>query len=334
VIRYIIAVAAGKGGVGKSFLSVNLARVLRDHGFAVGVLDADLHGPSLALMMPLDQPIRQEGEAFLPGESSGVKVFSLGSLLGEEALIVRAPIVNGILAQFAHKVIWGDLDYLLVDFPPGTGDIPLTLLQEIPFSGSVFITTPQEISLLDVRKTVKMFQQIGVPILGIVENMASVDIQGISFPLFGEGGGAKLAMETSSKFLGSLPLDPRCSMSVDRGEDFFISLPSAPLTRELKKIGQEVQRLLWDLSSSWECRVEEGCARKISLIIQEKEMYVEAFHIQKHCPCVQCRKTTPLVKEDVFVTQVTKVGAYGVQLAFSSGCSKGIFPCSLLERLA
>ncbi len=226
-IRFIIAVAAGKGGVGKSSMSVNLALALQDAGYTVGVLDADLYGPSLGQMMPLDVPLKKDLHSevsFFPGEYQGVKVFSLSHVRSDEAsLSVRAPVVNELLLQCIREISWGELDYLVVDFPPGTGDIQLTLLQNIPFSGAVLVTMPQEISVIDVKKAAKMFHHVGVPILGVIENMTyfKEPTSEVKHYLFGQGGGEKIAKLFGIPFLGEVPLDPDLCRAGDEGRNFM-----------------------------------------------------------------------------------------------------------------
>lgn len=223
-VSSIIGIAAGKGGVGKSTVSVCLALSLRRLGYRVGLLDCDLYGPSIRKMLPEDELPKEKEGAILPGVASGISVLSLAHFRKEgEANAVRAPIANGIIQQFIHQVKWGKLDYLLIDFPPGTGDIQLTLAQKAEITGAIMVTTPQDVSLIDVRKAINLFEQVKVPIVGVVENMSYYlhpSTQEI-VQLFGQGGGKKLAREAGLPFLGQIPFDPKLCSLLDRGINPF-----------------------------------------------------------------------------------------------------------------
>ncbi len=225
-IRHIVAVAAGKGGVGKSTVALNLALYLVGKGAKVGLLDADLYGPSLKKMLPeetLPSQHPQHQERIIPAKSRGIKWISMAHFLHEESSAsVRAPIANGVIKQFLHLVEWGDLDYLIIDFPPGTGDIQLTLIQEGALSGAVIVGAPQEIALLDVSKAVAMFREMQVPLIGLVENMSyyRVDDKTILYP-FGKGKGECFTLENRMYFLGKIPVDPEISRCCDQGESIF-----------------------------------------------------------------------------------------------------------------
>lgn len=224
-IRYILGIAAGKGGVGKSTLTAHLALALTRLGQKVGVLDADLYGPSLRKMLPEAQKPSVEGEIIHPAISQGIKVVTMSYFRAEnDAVVVRAPIANGIINQFLTCVSWGQLDFLLIDFPPGTGDIQLTLAQKSHLTGAIIVTTPQEIALLDVRKAINMFQQVRIPILGIVENM-SYYLSPYSDEkeyIFGKGGGERLSNEFGAPFFGEIPLDPAVCKNGDLGTSHLL----------------------------------------------------------------------------------------------------------------
>lgn len=225
-VRHVIAVAAGKGGVGKSMIAVNLAHYFSSKGFKVGLLDADLYGPSLKKMLPEESlPLQhlEIKERIIPAVSHGIKLISMAYFLGEnDPASVRAPIANGIIKQFIHLVDWNELDYLIIDFPPGTGDIQLTLIQEGALSGAVIVTTPQEIALLDVARAAAMFTQMQVPIIGLIENMSyfTANDQIRYYPL-GQGGGERFAGVNGIYFLGSVPLDPLIGRCCDEGKSIF-----------------------------------------------------------------------------------------------------------------
>lgn len=219
-VSNIIAVASGKGGVGKSTVAVNLALALEREGAQVGLLDADIYGPSQPRMLGCPGKPETDGKQFEPKRSYNIQTISIGHLIDEETpMIWRGPMVTGALEQLLNQTNWQALDYLIVDLPPGTGDIQLTLCQKIPVSGAVIVTTPQDIALLDARKGLKMFEKVDVPVLGIVENM-SVHVCsqcGHAEHIFGEGGGAAMASQYGVDLLGSLPLDMRIREGVDNG---------------------------------------------------------------------------------------------------------------------
>ncbi|MBS4167913.1 Mrp/NBP35 family ATP-binding protein [Parachlamydia sp. AcF125] len=227
-IQHVIAIAAGKGGVGKSTLAVNLALALKKLGYKAGILDADIYGPSIRKMLPEDRLPTQQEREITPALCQGIQMISMAYFRPEnEAAVVRAPIANQVISQFLQSVSWGQLDYLLIDFPPGTGDIQLTLSQQANLTGAVVITTPQEISLLDVRKAVHMFNQVKIPLIGIIENMSYYEdpySQEKRF-IFGEGGGKKLALEIGAPLLGSIPLHPEICRSGDEGSSLFSKTP-------------------------------------------------------------------------------------------------------------
>ncbi len=220
----VIAVAAGKGGVGKSTVTVNLALALSLLGHKVGILDADLYGPSLRRMLPEDQLPSQKGPSLLPAMCKGVRVMSMAYFRQDNvATAVRAPIANSLISQFLDQVEWGPLDYLLIDFPPGTGDIQLTLSQKAKLTGAVMVTTPQQVAVMDVRKAMHLFSQVHVPVLGIMENMSYFihPDSGETLHLFGQGGGRRLSEETGVPFLGQIPIDPVLSACGDEGRSLF-----------------------------------------------------------------------------------------------------------------
>lgn len=221
-IGSIIAIAAGKGGVGKSSVTVNLALALKNRGYSVGVMDTDIYGPSIRRMLPEDRMPQQRGDTIIPALSFGIRMISMAYFRKEEeASVVRAPIANNVVSQFIRQVEWGDLDYLLIDFPPGTGDIQLTLAQQAKLTGAVMVTTPQEVALMDVRKAMHMFDQVNVPIAGVIENMSYFDHAGERLHIFGRGGGERLAREVGVPVLGSIPIDPEVCRSGDHGLSLF-----------------------------------------------------------------------------------------------------------------
>ena len=243
-VKNIVAVASGKGGVGKSTTAVNLALALAAEGAQVGLLDADIYGPSLPMMMGVDgRPESEDGQTMEPLENFGVQVMSIGFLVAQdEAMIWRGPMATQALEQLLRQTNWKELDYLIVDMPPGTGDIQLTLCQRVPMTGAVIVTTPQDIALLDAKKGIKMFEKVGVPILGIVENMAvHVCSQcGHIEHIFGADGGKKMAAEYGMSYLGALPLDIQIRVQADSGRPTVVADPDGEVAGLYKAVARQV----------------------------------------------------------------------------------------------
>lgn len=235
-VRHVIAVASGKGGVGKSTVSVNLAAALAAEGLRVGLCDCDLYGPSIALMCGAkERPYADEEGRIEPVIRHGLRMMSMGLLLEDDSpAVLRGPMVTRYTQQFLRNVLWGDLDVLLLDLPPGTGDIQLTIVQTVPLAGAVIVTTPQEVALIDARKAVSMFGKTNVPILGIIENMSGfIDPEGRRHEIFGSGGGEREAARLEVAFLGSLPLDPALRIAGDAGTPLIVSSPDSPVSRTI-----------------------------------------------------------------------------------------------------
>lgn len=336
---HCIAIAAGKGGVGKSTVAVNLARALKLLGFRVGLIDADVYGPSVRKMLPEDSmPIQKEGK-LIPAESEGIQFISMAHFRKErDAVIARAPIANGIIAQFLNDVMWRDLDYLLIDFPPGTGDIQLTLAQKAHLRGAVLVTTPQEVALLDVKKTFEMFRQLQVPILGVIENLSGYhhpETDTILY-LFGNGGGERFAREAGVPLLGKLPIDPELCLRSDQGLSPFINKKDSPCLSgdhflEIARCFHEqicdatpvLNRIFQKDRNTFTIEWQDGSVSDYSL-----------QDLQKRCPCAGCADKEVTIDPHVSATSVSRVGSYGLQIAFTSGCSKGIYSFEFLRKLS
>lgn len=244
-IRQIVAVASGKGGVGKSTVAANLALALQAEGRRVGVLDADIYGPSQPRMLGVSsaRPDSPDGKTMLPVMAHGLQTMSIGYLIDEEQpMIWRGPMVSQALQQLINETRWDDLDILVVDLPPGTGDVQLTLSQRIPVSGAVIVTTPQDIALLDARKALRMFEKVKVPVLGVVENMSTHVCSrcGHEEAIFGHGGGARMAAEHGLRVLGSLPLDLRIREQADGGCPTVAAAPDGPLAAQYRAVARAV----------------------------------------------------------------------------------------------
>ena len=249
-IKSVVAVASGKGGVGKSTVAANLALALRLQGQRVALLDADIYGPSVPIMMGLGTVDPQRTP--FPIEKYGIKLMSMGFIVNPtQAVIWRGPMVHKAVTQFLTDINWGDLDHLVIDLPPGTGDAQLTLTQTAPLSGAVIVTTPQDVSLVDARKGLEMFREVHVPVLGIVENMSYfIGEDGKRYEIFRHGGGKKLSRDAGVPFLGEIPIDPRVAECGDQGEPIVRKYPDSlvakaylalatAVVRELEKTGQQ-----------------------------------------------------------------------------------------------
>ncbi|UCD98612.1 MAG: Mrp/NBP35 family ATP-binding protein [Chloroflexota bacterium] len=241
-IRNAIAVASGKGGVGKSTLAVNLAVILAKSGARVGLLDADIYGPNIPTMMGVEHLPPAGTEKLLPAEAHGVKLMSIGFMVkADQPLIWRGPMLHSAIRQFLSDVEWGELDYLVIDLPPGTGDAGLSLAQSLPLSGGLIVTLPQQVSLDDARRGLEMFRQMNVPIFGVVENMSYLDLpDGTRLDVFGSGGGEKLAKESGVPFIGAIPMDPAVREGGDQGVPVTVSDPESPVSQALNAIAMDI----------------------------------------------------------------------------------------------
>jgi len=351
-VKNVIAIASGKGGVGKSTATTNLALALSATGARVGILDADIYGPSIPGMLGITERPRanEQGQA-IPPLAYGIKVMSVGMLVGDDApTIWRGPIASRMLQQFLGAVDWGELDYLLMDLPPGTGDVQLTLTQSATINGAVIVTTPQDVALRIARKGLKMFQTVNVPILGIIENMSGFVCPNCStvHNIFRKGGGERAAREMNVPFLGSVPLDPRMVEAGDLGKPLVALDRTSPGAIAFEVIVRNMAAQLSILN------MKEGEVRN-----RPKEMHLhdrqppmvfwddgsilvyDAFALRMACPCAACRNEITGEKtlreadvpRDVRVIEVRPVGQYGQNLVFSDGHSSGIYVNDLLRSL-
>ncbi|MCB1082607.1 MAG: P-loop NTPase [Chlamydiia bacterium] len=312
----IVGVLSGKGGVGKSTVVAELTRTLKERGFKVGVLDGDLYGPSMRHLLPEDTPPKLEGEKLYPAQSEGISVMSAAFFPEKKGPVgVRAPIANQIIAQFIEEAEWGDCEVLLVDFPPGTGDIQITLMQKLFFNGIVLVTTPQELSLLDATKAAEMTLDMGAPLYGVVENMSYfLDGKGGKHFPFGQGGGKVLSEKFSIPLLGEIPIGLQ-----ESNQGFFQTLAEHVLgmakgEKRCKIIGEDP----YHFSIEW----WDG----------KKSVYRYGV-LQEKCICIECKEKVKIVAEEVKGLEIIPVGNYGIQCRFSTGCSKGIYPFSMLRAM-
>ncbi len=344
-IGSVIAIAAGKGGVGKSTVTVNLARALVSMGYSVGILDADVYGPSLRRMLPEDRLPSQKGESIFPALAEGIKYISMAYFRKDnEAAVVRAPIANGVITQFISGVEWGTLDFLLIDFPPGTGDIQLTLAQKAYLSGALLVTTPQEIAVMDVRKAAKMFDQVKVPVIGVLENMSYFMEGSNKVYLFGRGGGERLARELGVPMIGQIPINSAISECGDQGKPFLPnSEPSQVFISITKEVIRHLNSLKKDLSDVLTIDTINYDSPEILQIKWKngEQQCWKASELQKNCPCANCidektgtrRVTAFPVNEQVQIKKVSRVGRYAIQIEFIKGCSIGILDFDYLRTI-
>lgn len=335
-IGSVLAIAAGKGGVGKSSVAVNLALSLQKRGFRVGLLDADVYGPSLAQMLPegvepAEDP--QNPEWVIPAMTLGMPFISVAHFR-KEASIVRAPIANSIIEKFIQRIQWGELDFLIIDFPPGTGDIQLTLMQKGAISAAVMVTTPQLVSLLDVRKAAQLFQKMEIPVVGVVENMSYFldPSTKAKFTPFGSGGGKRLSQEFKVPFLGEIPIDPAISEGGDRGESLFEKAGDSPGAIAFTALCTTLLEKLKNLSYPVVAEVRQKDSHHLEIKMKDHWLTLKLHKIQKNCPCARCLEKKS--REDVSMLEFSLIGRYAVRIIFSSGCSQGIYPIALLEKLA
>jgi len=349
-VKNIIAIASGKGGVGKSTVSTNLAYALKHLGATVGLMDADIYGPSQPGMLGSgdDKPVI--GETYLePVVRYGISFVSMGLLIPDDGPVVwRGPMATKMIQQFIGSVLWGDLDYLLIDLPPGTGDVQLTLAQQASLTGAVIVTTPQEVALGVARKGIKMFEQVKVPIIGVVENMSGFVCShcGKETAIFKEGGGAKLAEEFSVPLLGSLPLDPAIMMSGDDGQPVLAGSSDSPAATAIMNLAVNVRASLDKMAGN----APEDEPTDIALN-DKGELTVAwgdgsstrhtPYHLRLQCQCAQCvdedtgtevldKKKIPL---DITIKEYNRVGRYGLSIGFSDGHSTGIYVYKRLRTL-
>jgi ATP-binding protein involved in chromosome partitioning len=233
-VKNVIAVGAGKGGVGKTTVAVNLAIALAKCGSRVGILDGDIYGPNVPIMLGINQQLTTDGKKIIPAEKHGVQVISMGFMTTDDSAVIwRGPMLHGAIQQFFREVRWNDLDYLIVDMPPGTGDVALSLSQTVPVAGSIVVTTPQQVSLADTRRAVRMYQKLNIPTLGIIENMSHFVCPSCSHEadIFGRGGGQKMAEDMNVAFIGRIPIYQPIREGSDNGMPLVLSEPNSPAAK-------------------------------------------------------------------------------------------------------
>jgi len=253
-VKYLVAVASGKGGVGKTTVAVNLALALAKMGNKVGLLDADVYGPNVPIMLgSTGEPVATPQQRIIPVQAQGIKMISMGLLNpGDKPVIWRGPMLHSVITQFLRSVEWGELDYLVIDLPPGTGDVQLTLIQTVEVSGAVVVTTPSTVALADVRKAIEMFRQVNVEVLGVVENMSTFACPHCGKPvdIFGHGEGAKTAIEYGVPVLGEIEIDPRIRVGGDTGKPVAAAGESGPAAQSLYRVAKAVGARLEEVGAT------------------------------------------------------------------------------------
>ena len=370
----MIAISSGKGGVGKSTVTANIAVAMADAGLSVGVVDADIYGPSIPRMLGIasEKPAMSPEQKVIPAEAHGVKVMSMAMLSDDDSpAILRGPMVTKYLQMFVQQVEWGALDVLLLDLPPGTGDIQLTLAQAFPLSGAVVVSTPQDVSLKIARRGVRMMEQVSVPILGVIENMSGFTCPecGTLTHIFHQGGGEAIAQDLGVDFLGKVPLDPTVVDCGDEGRPLVRAAPDSPATAAYRSIAATLAGtgghvvgiatpFAWTLTEgtgkpSPAPMTEGGPADRLAALdhaegalvlrwADGREQRLTDRDLRLACQCAQCRDemsgkrllTPENVPLDISLTRVWSVGNYALGMAFSDGHDTGIYTFKALHALA
>lgn len=355
-VKNIIPVGSGKGGVGKSTVAANLALALHRMGARVGLMDADVYGPSIPNIMGVKGQVKAENNKMLPLMQHGIGVMSMGFFLPEhEAAIMRGPMLHKAIEQFLGQVEWGELDYLLVDLPPGTGDVQLSLCQIIPLTGAVVVSTPQDVALKVAQKAITMFRKLQCPILGLVENMSYYVCPhcGQQDNIFSSGGAQRYCMMNSVPFLGAIPLATRIRETADSGAPIVVSDPTSELAQAYMKVAEQMaaQVSVQALSaqgmtpSDRITPVEVSQPARQQLKIKWKdgaESLLNAFDLRANCHCATCvdemtgAKLLKLesIPKDVWPVSISPVGRYGIHINWSDGHSTGIFTFDRLRQLS
>ncbi len=350
-VKNIVAVASGKGGVGKSTVAANLAVALAQTGAAVGLCDADVYGPSQPTMFGVEaQPRADENRRLLPIEAHGVQLMSMGFLATKETPVIwRGPMAAKLIQQFMAGVAWGELDYLIVDLPPGTGDVQLTLTQSVPLTGAVIVTTPQNVALEIAEKGLRMFQQVNVPVLGVVENMSYFECPHCSerTPVFSEGGGERVSRELGLPFFGGIPLSPEVVVSGDAGEPIIVSRPDSDVSLAYRNLAQRVAASVsvvnFESASELKPKQIEEKEQALQIVWSDGQETDYPFDfLRNNCPCALCvdewtgkRKfVSLLLPPDFRSLEINPVGNYAIQVSWSDGHNTGVFSFRRLQELA
>ena len=349
-IQSMIAVASGKGGVGKSTVAANLAVALQRAGATVGLCDADVYGPSQGTMFGVDErPEADEERRLIPIEAYGVKLMSMGLLTNKETPVIwRGPMASKLIQQFMGGVAWGELDYLIIDLPPGTGDVQLTLTQSVPLTGAVIVTTPQDVARNIAEKGLRMFEPVQVPVLGVIENMSYFECSHCHerTHIFSQGGGQKISAELALPFLGQIPIEPEVVVTGDEGEPIVVRNPESAVSRAYveiaKRLAAAVSVVKYESGSSMKPREISVGEDKLRIVWTDGHDSRYSFELlRNNCPCALCvdewtgkRKHLMLLLPPGFrALDVKPVGNYAVKIAWSDGHDSGIYSFSTLREL-
>jgi ATP-binding protein involved in chromosome partitioning len=348
-VKHIIAVGSGKGGVGKSTVTTNFAVALRNTGAKVGLLDADIYGPSQPglLGVGFQQP-EIKGDHLVPLDKYGLVFMSIGLLMSEDQPVIwRGPMASKMVQQFLGNVLWGDLDYLLIDLPPGSGDVQITLAQQASLTGAIIVTTPQQVALGVANKGLQMFRHVNVPILGIIENMSGFTCPhcGENTPIFKEGGGATLAETVGVNFLGGIPIDPALMAASDDGVPLLEKTADSPAGKAFIEMAVRFKSIVAEVvaGSNEPTAIEVASDGNLSVTWPDgfKGM-VSPHNLRINCPCAMCidedtgRRTLDpkVVPLDIKISGLEKVGRYAITVTFSDGHNTGIYKFDRLRDLA
>lgn len=355
-VKNLLAVASGKGGVGKSTVAVNLAFALKELGATVGIMDADIYGPSLPTMLGVSGKPKVDGakEMIYPVEKLGVKLISMGFLLSNDSPVIwRGPMVSGILQQFLNQVMWGDLDYLVIDLPPGTGDIQLTLTQQSPLTGAVIVTTPQEVSTVDARRGLKMFEEVNVPVIGVIENMSYFICDGCEKKhyIFKKNGGLKISQELEVPFLGNIPIESAIADSGDSGNPIVVSKKSPIVADAYLELAGKVAASLAMIKEGKTLKSTTPFPIEIRRIAEATEFEIiwsdghqgvyNSKQVRAKCQCADCidewtgakRLDDSVISDDIIYNSFEKIGNYAVAFNWSDGHGTGIYSHELLREI-
>ncbi len=346
-VKHIIAIGSGKGGVGKSTVSTNFAIALKNTGAKVGLLDADIYGPSQPVMLGLNKQPEVRGDYLIPLKKHGLVFMSIGLLLSEDQPVIwRGPMASKMVQQFITNVLWGELDYLLIDLPPGSGDVQITLAQQAALTGAIIVTTPQQVALGVANKGLQMFKHVNVPIIGIVENMSGFICPkcGENTPIFKTGGGEKLAADLGVNFLGGIPIDPELMASGDEGVPLLEKKGDSPAVKAFVDLAQKFK----SVSSQVIADAAEPSSIALSddgnLVLEWPDGQSASFSpydLRISCPCASCvsedtgqRTLDPKqIALDIKISGYEKVGRYAVGITFSDAHNTGIFKFDRLKSI-
>ncbi|MGH9319062.1 MAG: P-loop NTPase, partial [Vicinamibacteria bacterium] len=349
-VKNLVAIASGKGGVGKSTVAANLAVALRRTGADVGLCDADVYGPSQGTMFGIhDRPQADAEQRLIPLESHGVRVMSMGLLTSKETPVIwRGPMATRLIQQFLSGVRWGELDYLVVDLPPGTGDVQLTLTQSVPLTGAVIVTTPQDVARTIAEKGLRMFQPVQVPVLGIIENMSYFVCSHCNETtfIFREGGGQRISEELGVPFLGGIPIDPEVVLAGDEGIPIVARNPDSPAAVAFSdiaaRIASAIARANFESAGAIQPKEMQAEGKQLRVLWNDGTESVYPFDfLRNHCPCALCvdewtgkrRSLILLLPSNFRPMRIDPVGNYAVQIHWSDNHNSGIYSFRYLKEL-